>query len=129
LAHHDDRCLDSRDTRKDQIHQDERVRIKSAGGEDGRVHKDPAEKHNGEDDHEPPTSSKGSKPVRKPLAKAEFLLEFVADVFREDFVPLQAVDDFVVKRGKFSDLILQDVLHILLAKGTKIIQANKAERI
>jgi hypothetical protein len=121
--------LDRRDAREDQVHRNKRVRIKSARSEDGRVYKDPAEEHDAEDDQEPPTSSKGSNPVGKALAKGELLLEFIADVFREDFVLLQAVDDFVVERGKFSDLILQNVLHILFAEGAEIVQADEAKGI
>ena len=39
---------------------------------------------------------------------------------------LQTFDDFIVERGKFSDLILENFFDILLSELAEIVQANEA---
>ena len=110
LAHHDDRGLQGREAREDQVHQDKGIGIEGAGREDDGVDDDPNEEDRPEDHDERPAAAKRCDPVGKMLPKSQLLLKFLPDIFGKDLVLLQAVDDFLVERGQFPDLRLAELL-------------------
>lgn len=128
LTHHDDGCLDGGEAGEDEIQEDERVGIEAAIGEEVGVERDPAEEDEPEGDEETPAAAKLRDPIGKAFAEGEFAREFVFDVFREEFVLLQALDDFLVEGGEFTELVLQRALDVLrpeLPRSSKQIGCSK----
>src|SRR5205814_8151015 len=106
LAHHDDRRLHSCETGKNQIEKDERIRIERSGSEQRDVRTNPHEDNSAKCNEEFPTAAELSDAVRKMFAKGKFFLELLLNVAGEDFVLLQAFNDFLVECGKLADFVL-----------------------
>ena len=125
LAHHDDRRLQGGERGEDQVHQDVGVGIKCPARQDEAVDHHPEEKDHAEENDERPTAAERRDRVGELLAEGQFLLELFADVARENFVLLQALDDFVVQRGEFADFVLQDFLHVIAAEFSQVVQTDE----
>ena len=63
--------------------------------------------------------------IGQPFAESELPLELFADVAGENLVLVQAFDNFVVERGQFADLLLQNFLHVIFPEFAQIVQANE----
>ena len=68
-------------------------------------------------------------PVGKVLPKSQLLLKFLPDIFGKDLVLLQAVDDFLVERGQFPDLVLQNLFDVIAPERAEIVEADETVRI
>src|SRR6266404_2464377 len=75
LTHHDDRRLNGGETRKNQVEQNEWIRIKAAIQQENRIKDNPTEQHRTEQDDESPTASKRRYVIRELLAEREFPFE------------------------------------------------------
>jgi hypothetical protein len=49
----------------------------------------------------------------------------LADVAGKNFMLLQAFDHFVVERGKFADLVLQDFFYVILSEFAQVIETDE----
>src|SRR6185295_10256202 len=67
LAHHDHRSLDRRQTRQDEIQEDERVGIKRSDDQDDRIDANPEPHDHHKQDEECPTTAKSREAVRGTL--------------------------------------------------------------
>ena len=70
----------------------------------------------------PPNSAMRSE-SRSP--KVSFRSNCLLDVAGKNLVLLQALDDFLVERGKFADLVLQDFFYVILAEFAQIVEADE----
>src|SRR6267378_566756 len=59
------------------------------------------------------------------FAKGQFLFELLLDVAGKNLVLFQAFDDFLVERGKFADLVLQDFFYVILPEIAKIVETDE----
>ena len=71
LAHHNERSLHRGDTRQNEVQQDKRIGVKSAGGEQ-HIHYHPDNNHGDKAEDERPASGKAGNGIRRALAKAGF---------------------------------------------------------
>src|SRR5437879_8235943 len=125
LAHHDDRRLDGGQTGENQIEKNERISIKRSGSEQHGVRTDPDEDKSAKCNEKFPTSAELGNAVGEPLAESEFFLELLLDVTGENLVLFQTLDHFLVERGKFADLVFQNLFDVILAEFPQVIEANE----
>src|SRR4029079_8346558 len=100
LAHHDDRRLDSSQAGENQIEENEWIGIECMRHKQDAVDGDPDEEDRAKCDEKFPTAAKLSDVIGEPLAESQLFLELLADVAGENFMLLQALDHFLVERGK-----------------------------
>src|SRR6266576_414066 len=125
LAHHDDRRLDGGQTGENQIEKNERIRIKRSGSEQHGVRNDPDEDKSAKCNEKFPTAAELGNAVREPLAESEFFFELLLDVTGENLVLFQTLDHFLVERGKFADLVFQNLFDVILAEFPQVIEADE----
>jgi hypothetical protein len=126
LTHHNDRRLDSGQTRENQIEKNERIWIEGFGGKQHDIRADPHEDDSTKADEKFPTAAEFGDAIGEALAKRKFLFELLLDIARNDFVLPQAFDDFLVERGEFSDLILEHFLDVFFAAIADVVEANES---
>src|SRR4030095_1405222 len=114
LTHHDDRRLNSSQTGKNQIKENERIGIECVCHEEHAVNGDPDEENRAEGDEKFPTATELGDVVGESLAERELFLELFAYVAGENLVLMQALDDFLVERGKFANLLLYHSFDVVL---------------
>ena len=73
---------------------------------DNAVDADPDEQHRSKRDEKFPTAAELGDAVGESLAERELFLELFTDVAGKNFMLLQALDHFLVERGKLADLLL-----------------------
>src|ERR1043166_1422788 len=93
--------------------------------EDGPIHADPDEQDPAKSDEKFPTAAELGDVVGESLAEGEFLFELFAEVTGENLMLLQALDDFLVEGGQFTNFFFQDFFHVIFAEFAQIIQTNK----
>src|SRR5213080_3685701 len=125
LAHHDNRRLHSGETRKNQIEQNERIGIKGARHEDHAVDGNPDEQHRAKANEKFPTAAELRDAVGELLPKSELPFKLFADVAGKNLVLLQALDDFLVERGKFADLVFQNLFDVIRTEFPQVIEADE----
>src|SRR4029453_13497944 len=125
LTHHDDRGLNGRQGGENQIQQNEWIGIKRAVQQENTVQDNPAEQHRAEEDDKSPAAAKRGYLIGQPFAESELPLELFADVAGENLMLVQAFYNFVVERGQFADLLLQNFLHVLFPEFAQIVQADE----
>src|SRR2546430_2609995 len=113
LTHHDDGRLHRGETRQNQIQQNKWIRIECSGSEQHGVRTDPDKDNGAKCNEKFPTAAKLGNVIGKSLAESKLLFELLADVGGQNLVLLQALNDLIVERGKFADLIFQDFLDII----------------
>ena len=64
--------------------------------------------------------------VGQSLAESQFPFELFAEVVGKNLVLLQALDDFLIKRGKLANFFLQNFFYVIFAEFAQVIQTNKA---
>src|SRR6266550_5005018 len=116
LTHHDNRGLHRSQAGQNQIEQNEWIRIERSGSEQNGIRSDPHKDNSAKRDQKFPTAAKFGDPVGESLAKREFPFELFNDVARKNLMLFQAFDDFLVQRGKFADLVFQNLLYVILPK-------------
>src|SRR5213596_395663 len=125
LAHHDDRRLDGGQTGENQVEQNKRIRIKRSGSEQDGVRTDPDEDKSAKCNEKFPTAAELGNAVGESLAESEFFFELLLDVAGKNLVLLQTLDDFLVKRGKFANLVFQNLFDVILPKFAQIFEADE----
>jgi len=125
LAHHDDRRLDGGQTGENQVEQNKRIRIKRSGSEQHSVRTDPDEDKSAKCNEKFPTAAELGNAVGESLAESEFFFELLLDVAGENLVLFQTLDHFLVERGKFADLVFQNLFDVILAEFPQVIEANE----
>src|SRR6201987_5012735 len=125
LTHHDDRRLNGGETRKNQVEQNEWIRIEAAIQQENRIKDNPTEQHRTEQDDEFPTAAELSDAVGESLAERQFLFELFADVAGKNLVLLQTLDHLLVERREFANLVLQNPFDIFFAEFAKVVQADE----
>src|SRR6266536_2294875 len=125
LAHHDDRRLDGGQTGENQIEKNERIRIKRSGSEQYGVRTDPDEDKSAKCNEKFPTAAELGNAVGESLAESEFFFELLLYVAGENLVLLQTLDYFLVERGKFADLVFQNLFDVILAKFPQVSEADE----
>src|SRR5437762_1578106 len=125
LAHHDNRRLDGGQTGENQIEKNERIRIKRSGSEQHGVRTDPDEDKSAKCNEKFPTAAELGNAVGESLAESEFFFELLLDVAGKDLVLLQALDHFLIERGKFADLVFQNLFDVILPKFAQIFEADE----
>src|SRR6476660_207410 len=125
LTHHDDRRLDGGQTGENQIEKNERIRIKRSGSEQHDVRTDPDEDNSAKCNEKFPTAAEFGNAVGESLAESEFFFELLLDVAGENLVLLQTLDNFLVERGKFANLIFQNLFDVILPKFAQIFEADE----
>jgi hypothetical protein len=129
LTHHDDRRLDGGETGEDQVQWNEWIRIERPGSEQHGVRTDPHEDNSAECNEKFPTAAELGDVVGESLAKREFLFELLLDVTGENLVLFQAFDDLLVERGKFANLVFQDLFDVILAEFPQVIEADESSAV
>src|SRR4051812_9308576 len=71
----------------------------------------------------PPNSAMRSE-SRSP--NVSFFFELLLDITLKDLVLVQALDDFLIERGKFADFVFQNLLHVILAEIAEVRMANES---
>src|SRR5437762_5206272 len=125
LAHHDDRRLDGGQTGENQVEQNKRISIKRSGSEQHGVRTDPDEDKSAKCNEKFPTAAELGNAVGESLAESEFFFELLLDVAGKNLVLLQTLDDFLVKRGKFANLVFQNLFDVILPKFAQIFEADE----
>src|SRR5438128_2794701 len=125
LAHHDDRRLDGGQTGENQIEKNERISIKRSGSEQHGVRTDPDEDKSAKCNEKFPTAAELGNAVGESLAESEFFFELLLDVAGENLVLFQTLDHFLVERGKFADLVFQNLFDVILAELPQVIEADE----
>jgi hypothetical protein len=113
-------------TGENQIEKNERIRVERSAGEQRDVRTNPHDDDSAKHDEKFPTAAELGDAVRKTLAKRQFLFELLLEVVGKNLVLLQALDDFLIKRGKFANLFLQDLFYVIFAEFAQVIQTDKA---
>src|SRR6266487_2126330 len=126
LAHHDDRRLDGGQTGENQVEQNKRISIKRSGSEQHGVRTDPDEDKSAKCNEKFPTAAELGNAVGESLAESEFFFELLLDVAGKDLVLLQALDHFLIERGKFANLVFQNLFDVILAKFPQVIEADES---
>jgi len=126
LTHHDNRRLDSGETGENQIEKDERIRIERSGSEQHGVRTYPHEDNNAKGDEKFPAPTELGDVVGQSLAESQLPFELFTEIVGKDLVLLQALDDFLIKRGKLADLFLQHFFYVIFAESAQVIQTNEA---
>src|SRR4029077_20253257 len=125
LAHHDDRRLHRRQTGENEVEQNEWIRIKRVRHEDNAVDGNPDDQNCTERNEKFPSPSKLGNAIGESLAKREFLFELFLDVAGKNLVLLQTLDHFLVERGKFADLVFQNLFDVILAEFPQVSEADE----
>src|SRR5205809_1941527 len=125
LAHHDDRRLDGGQTGENQDEKNERIRIKRSGSKQHGVRTDPDEDKSAKCNEKFPTAAELGNAVGESLAESEFFFELLLDVAGENLVLFQTLDHFLVERGKFADLVFQNLFDVILTEFPQVIEADE----
>src|SRR5437879_8287517 len=125
LAHHDDWRLDGGQTGENQVEQNKRIRIKRSGSEQHGVRTDPDEDKSAKCNEKFPTAAELGNAVGESLAESEFFFELLLDVAGENLVLLQTLDNFLVKRGKFANLVFQNLFDVILPEFAHVFEADE----
>src|SRR6266700_646599 len=80
LTHHDDRRLNGGETRKNQVEQNEWIRIERSGSKQHGVGADPHDDNSAKCNEKFPTPTELGNAVGESLAESEFLFELLLDV-------------------------------------------------
>src|SRR5438445_4428029 len=125
LAHHDDRRLHRGQAGENQVEQNEWIRIERCGSKQHGVGADPHDDNSAKCNEKFPTPTELGNAVRDPLAESEFFFELLLDVAGENLVLFQTLDDFLVERGEFANLVFQNLFDGILAEFPQVIEADE----
>ena len=125
LAHHDDGRLHRGQTGENQIEKNEWKRIERSGSKQHGIRSDPYDNDNAKGNEEFPTPTELGDTVGESFAKSQFFFELLLDVAGKNLVLFQAFDDFLVERRKFSNLVLQNLFHVILAEFAQVIETDE----
>src|SRR6266436_10363373 len=125
LAHHDDRRLHRGQAGENQIEENEWKRIERSGSKQDGVGADPHDDNSAKCNEKFPAPAELGNAVREPLAESEFFFELLLDVAGENLVLFQTLDHFLVERGKFADLVFQNLFDVILAEFPQVIEADE----
>src|SRR5206468_12365207 len=115
----------SGETGENQSEKDEQIRIERSGSEQRDVRTDPYEDNSAKCNEEFPTAAELGDAVRKTFTKGKFLFELLLEVAGKNLVLVKAFDDFLVERGKFANLLLQNFFYIILPEIAQIVEADE----
>ena len=126
LTHHDDRCLNSSQAGQNQVEENERIGIECLCCKENAVNGYPDDEHRAKGDEKFPAATELGDVVGQSLAESQLPFELFAEVVGKNLVLLQALDDFLIKRGKLANFFLQDFFYVIFAEFAQVIQTNKA---
>src|SRR6266576_6927427 len=112
LAHHNNRSLNRRQAGKNQVQQYVRIWIRRPAVQYQRIKTDPEHQKPAKADKKRPTAAERGDVIRQALAQAPLMLELGVDIFRERLVLVQAVQNFLLQRGYFALLGLEQRMNI-----------------
>src|SRR6266480_7138706 len=125
LAHHDDRRLHRGQAGENQIEENEWIRIERSGSKQDGVGADPHDDNSAKCNEKFPTAAELGNAVGESLAESEFFFELLLDVAGENLVLLQTLDNFLVKRGKFANLVFQNLFDVILPEFAHVFEADE----
>ena len=129
LAHHDDGRLQRSQAGEDEIKENKRVRIEAAIEQEQHVEHDPDDDNAAESDNKFPTPAELRDFIGQMLAKGELALELLLDVFGQQFVLLQTLDDLLIERREFANFTFERVFNVISAKGAEVGETNELVRV
>ena len=126
LTHHDHRRLNSSQAGQNQVKENERIGIECVRYDENSVNGYPDDEHRAKGDQKFPAATELGDVVGQSLAESQLPFELFTEIVGKDLVLLQALDDFLIKRGKLADLFLQDFFYVIFAESAQVIQTNEA---
>ena len=105
LAHHDDGRLDGGEAGEDEIEKNEWIGVKGFGHQVNDVDENPNEDEAEEEDDEGPTATELGDVVGEAVAEGDFLVEVALDFGRDEFVGVQAGEDFFFQGSQVTGFV------------------------